>query len=68
MCKAALLSQCSNAGFGCNIRRSFNNDHNQDSSQHVPVIALYSAPAEESDTVFCLFIRQETREEHKKTQ
>jgi hypothetical protein len=68
MCEAALLLQCSNAGFGCNICRSFNNVHNQDNSQHIPVITLYSAPAEESDTVFCLFIRQETSEEPKKTQ
>jgi hypothetical protein len=68
MCKAALLSQCSNAGFGCNICRSFNNDRNQDNSHHVLVIALYSAFTEESDTVFCLFIRQETSEEPKKTQ
>jgi hypothetical protein len=68
MCKAALLSQCSNAGFGCNICRSFNNDRNQDNSQHVPVIALYSASTEESDTVFCLFVRQETSEEPQKTQ
>ena len=68
MCKAALLSQCSNVGFGCNIWRSFNNDRNQDNSQHVPIIALYSASAEESDIVFCLFVRQETSEEPKKTQ
>ena len=58
MCKAALLSQCSNAGFGCNIYRSFNNDRNQDNSQHVPIIAMYSASAEKSDTVFYIFVRQ----------
>jgi hypothetical protein len=63
-----LLSQCSNVGFGCNIHKSFNNEYNQDNSQHVPVIALYSASAEESDTIFFLFIRQETSEDPKKTQ
>jgi hypothetical protein len=68
ICKAALLSQCSNAGFGCNIRKSFNNERNQDNSQHVPVMALYSASAEESDTVFCLFVHQEISEDPKKTQ
>jgi hypothetical protein len=63
-----LLSQCSNAGFGCNIRKSFNNERNHDNSQHVPAMTRYSASAEESDTVFYLFIRQETSEDPKKTQ
>jgi hypothetical protein len=31
-------------------------------------MAQYSASAEESDIVFCLFVRQETSEDPKKTQ
>ncbi len=68
ICKAAVLSQYNNAGFGCNILKSVNNERSQDNSQHVPVMALYSASAEERDTVFCLFVRQEIREDPKKTQ
>ena len=68
ICKVALLSQCNNVGFECNIHKSFNNEHNQDNSQQVPVIARYSASTEESDTVFCLFVHQEISEDPKKTQ
>ena len=68
ICKADLLSQYNNAGFGCNILKSFNNERSQDNSQHGPVMALYSAFAEERDTVFYLFVRQEIREDPRKIQ
>jgi len=68
MCKAAVLSQYNNAGFGCNTLKYVNNDRSQDNSQHVPVMALYSTSAEERDTVFCLFVRKEIKEDPKKTQ
>jgi hypothetical protein len=57
ICKAAVLSQYNNVSFGCNILKSFNNERSQDNSQHVPVMALYSASAEERDMVLCLFVR-----------
>jgi len=68
MCKATLLSQYNNASLGCNIRKSFNNDRNQVNSQQVPVNALYLAFAEDKETIFCLFVRQEMKEDSKKTQ
>jgi len=66
MCKGVLLSQYNNVGLGCNIRKSFNNDHNQVNSQQVPVNVLYSASVEDREIVFCLFVRQEMTEDPKK--
>lgn len=56
MCKV-MLSQYNIIGFRCNILKSKSNDHNQDNSQHVSVMALYSASAKERDIVLCLFVR-----------
>lgn len=62
------MSQYNSAAFGCNIFKSFNNERSQDNSQHAPVIALYSASADDRETVFCLSVRQEISEDPKKTQ
>jgi len=68
ICKANLLSQHNNASLWCNIRKSFNNDRNQVNLQQVPINALYSTSTKDKEIVFCLFVRQEIREDPNKTQ
>lgn len=41
------------------------NKHNQDNSQHASDIALYYASADDRETLFCLFVHQEMKEDKK---
>jgi hypothetical protein len=59
---AALLSQYNFADCGCGIWRSANSCFNQVISQQVEAIALYSASAEERDTIVCFFVFQDIGE------
>lgn len=68
MYKGVMLSQYNNVGFGCNIHKSNSNGCNQDNSQHVPIMAPYSASVEERDIIFCLLVRWEIRAELRKIQ
>ena len=62
MWMAALLSQYNFVDCGYGIRRFANSCFNQVISQQVDAIALYSASAEEQDTVVCFFVFQDIGE------
>jgi hypothetical protein len=68
MCKAALLSQYNKADSWCEIPKSLNRWRSHVNSQQAPVIARYSASAEESETVFCRFDLQDINDDPRKTQ
>jgi hypothetical protein len=68
MCKVALLSQYNKADSWCEIPKSLNRWRSHVNSQQAPVIARYSASAEESETVFCRFDLQDINDDPRKTQ
>ena len=68
MCKVAWLSQYIRAGFGWLISSSLSKDWSQVSSHVALAIALYSASAEDLETVCCFLDFQDIKELPRNTQ
>lgn len=66
--RVALLSQNNKAGWSCEMVRSQRTETSQTSSQVVVAIVLYSASADDLDTVGCFLDFQEIKESLRKKQ
>lgn len=68
MCKAAWLSQNSRVALGCFTCKSQRRKSNQTISHTTTAIELYSASANDLETIFCFLDFHETKESPKKIQ
>jgi len=67
ICKAAWLSQCRSTSPECITPRVDNKPFNHFNSQVMVVMDLYSASAEDRDSICCFLVFQEIGEEPKRT-